>query len=205
VLRTVSSLPNERRTAPIGKAGEQVHAVRFVEDRAYVVTFRRTDPVYAIDLSDPTDPRLLGALEVPGFSDRLYPLGANLLLGVGHDSQSWNDIDYTTGVLVSLLDVRDPTRPRELARRVIGERGSMSASDFSPHGTAIERDGGRVRIALPVSVHAGAPLDVWPGAPAAIAVAARNARRDAGAVIDHLPSRSTRGTLPDGDGTLGAR
>jgi hypothetical protein len=206
VLRTVSSLPNERRTAPIGKAGEQVHAVRFVEDRAYVVTFRRTDPVYAIDLSDPTDPRLLGALEVPGFSDRLYPLGTDLLLGVGHDAQSWNDTDYTTGVLVSLLDVRDPTRPREIARRVIGERGSMSASDFSPHGTAFERDGGRVRIALPVSVHAGAPLELWPGAPAAIggrpfsrlAVHRFEVDLDAPALVEREAL-----VAPDAGGTLG--
>jgi len=169
-LRTLSRLPNARRPERIGKTGEQVHAVRFVGDRAYVVTFRRTDPVYAIDLSDPADPRLLGSLEVPGFSDRLYPLTADLLLGVGHDAQSWNGADFTTGVLVSLIDVRDPARPRELDRRLIGARGSLSASDFSPHGTAIAHVDGRIRIALPVSVHEGVALDPWPGAPAAIGV-----------------------------------
>ena len=154
-LHTVSSLPNARRPEPIGKPGEQVHGVRFVGTRAYAVTFRRTDPVYVLELADPADPKLLGALEVPGFSDRLYPLGERLLLGVGHDTLTWRNTDLTTGVLVSLIDVTDPTRPIERARRVIGQRGSRSASDVSPHGTMIREVGGRFRIALPVSVNEG--------------------------------------------------
>jgi hypothetical protein len=156
-LRTLSTLPNAQRPEPIGKTGEQVHAVRFVGDRAYVVTFRRTDPVYAIDLADPADPRLLGALEVPGFSDRLVPLTPELLLGVGHATQAFNGVDLPSGVLVSLLDVRDPVRPREIARRVVGGAGSLSASDFSPHGVAVRRVGERFRIGLPVTVQGQDP------------------------------------------------
>jgi len=158
-LREVSSLPNARRPQPIGKPGEQVHAVRFVGTRGYVVTFRRIDPVYVLDLADPEDPRLLGELEVPGFSDRLHPLTPTLLLGVGHDTLDWGGQDLQTGVLVSLIDVADPARPVERARRVIGQRGSRSASDLSAHGTLIRRVEGGFRIALPVQVHEG---QAWP-------------------------------------------
>ncbi len=87
-LQAVASLPNAARPAHIGKTGEQVYAVRFLGDRAYVVTFRRTDPLYVLDLSKPTDPKTVGELEVAGFSDYLFPLPNNLLLGVGRDANS---------------------------------------------------------------------------------------------------------------------
>ena len=154
-LAVLATLPNARRPALIGKPGEQVHGVRFVGTRAYAVTFRRTDPVYVIELADAADPKLLGSLEVPGFSDRLYPLTDRLLLGVGHDTASWNGADFTTGVRLSLIDVSDPTTPIERANRTIGQRGTRSAADGSPHGLMLRQVGGRLRIALPVAVHDG--------------------------------------------------
>ncbi|MFM1988784.1 MAG: hypothetical protein RJA99_1741 [Pseudomonadota bacterium] len=167
LLTMVATLPNERRPAPIGKPGEQVHGVRFVGARGYAVTFRRTDPLFVLDLADPRDPRLLGALEVPGFADRLYPLSADLLLGVGHDTVEFGGIDLRTGVLVTLIDVSDPARPRERARRVIGGAGSRSAVDTSPHGAMLRAVAGRWRIALPVAEHSGPPLDDGATPPAA--------------------------------------
>lgn len=167
VLTTVATLPNARRPAPIGKPGEQVHGVRFVGARGYAVTFRRTDPLFVLDLADPRDPRLLGALEVPGFADRLYPLSADLLLGVGHDTIDLGGVDLRTGVLVTLIDVSDPARPQERARRVIGGAGSRSAVDLSPHGVMLRAVAGRWRIALPVAEHSGPPPDAgasWPWA-----------------------------------------
>ena len=157
-LAVAAALPNDRRPEPIGKPGEQVHGVRFVGSRAYAVTFRRTDPLFVIDLADPRDPRLLGALEVPGFADRLHPLGDRLLLGVGHDTVDVGGVDLRVGVLVSLIDVSDPARPTERGRRVIGGRGSLSAADVSPHGAMLRAVGGRWRIALPVAEHAGAAV-----------------------------------------------
>lgn len=154
-LAVAATLPNARRPEPIGKPGEQVHGVRFVGSRAYAVTFRRTDPLFVIELADPQDPKLLGALEVPGFADRLYPLGDRLLLGVGHDTVEVGGFDQRVGVLVSLIDVSDPTRPVERARRVIGGRGSSSAADVSPHGPMVRAVAGGWRIALPVAEHAG--------------------------------------------------
>jgi hypothetical protein len=159
-LKTIETLPNTHRPEPIGKPGERVHAVRFVGARADVVTFRNIDPVYTIDLADPADPKVLGALEVPGFSERLVPLTDTLLLGVGQDSVPWQGADLQTGVLVSLIDVADPARPVERARRTIGGRGSRSNSDLTPPGVTVVRAAdGRFRVSLPVTVHDGDP---WP-------------------------------------------
>ena len=66
--------------------GEQIQSVRWFDDLAVLVTFRQTDPLYTIDLSDPTHPRLLGALKIPGFSSYLHPIGDDRLLGLGSDA-----------------------------------------------------------------------------------------------------------------------
>jgi hypothetical protein len=144
---TVGSLPNTRRPAPLGKPGEQVYAVQFVGPRAYVVTFRQTDPLYALDVSDPTDPKLLGELAMPGFSDYLFPLGDKLLLGVGKDASNAGQLG---GVKVALMDVTDPTQPAVINSSLIGYRGSYTALDFSRHGINIFQQGALFRIALPV-------------------------------------------------------
>ena len=90
--------------------GERVQSVRFTGDTAYVVTFRQVDPLFAIDVSDPTAPRVLGELKIPGFSEYLHPVGDGRLLGIGVDA---DDQGVTTGAKVSLFDVSDPTRPVE--------------------------------------------------------------------------------------------
>jgi hypothetical protein len=90
--------------------GERVQSVRFVGDLAYVVTFRQVDPLFAIDVSDPTAPRVLGELKIPGFSEYLHPLGDGRLLGVGVDA---DELGVIRGAKVSLFDVSDPTRPVE--------------------------------------------------------------------------------------------
>ena len=92
--------------------GENVQSVRFVGDIGYVVTFRQIDPFYTIDLSDPTDPRILGELKIPGFSSYLHPISDTLVLGVGSDA---DDEGRVTGAKVSLFDVSDLTAPREVA------------------------------------------------------------------------------------------
>lgn len=149
-LQLVGALPNSQRSAPLGKLGEQIFAVRYAGDRAYLVTFRRTDPLYVLDLSNPADPKTLGELQAPGYSDYLYPLEGGLLLGVGKDADS---MGRTGGVKVALLDVRDPATPRELATRLYGKAGSASALDMSRHGINLFRQGGITRVALPVRVN----------------------------------------------------
>ena len=87
-LDPVATLPNARRPDPIGKPNEDLYGVRFLGDRAYLVTFERTDPLYVIDLSDHGDPRIAGELEVTGFSDFLHPVTDELLLGLGGRTRS---------------------------------------------------------------------------------------------------------------------
>lgn len=98
---------------PVGQVGglgrgEQIFAVRFLGDLGYVVTYEQIDPLYTIDLSDPTDPEVLGELKIPGFSSYLHPLGEDHLLGVGTDG---DDQGFTDGAAVSLFDVGDLANP----------------------------------------------------------------------------------------------
>ncbi len=88
---------------------ETIHAVRFMGERAFVVTFRRVDPLFAIDLSDPTAPTVEGALKIPGFSNYLHPVGENHLIGIGRDA---NEITGRLGPLqITLFDVSDLSDP----------------------------------------------------------------------------------------------
>jgi uncharacterized secreted protein with C-terminal beta-propeller domain len=106
--------------------GEYLHSVRFMGERAYLVTFKKVDPLFVIGLADPAAPTLLGALKIPGFSDYLHPWSEHLLIGVGLDTVEAEEGNFAwfQGVKVSLFDVSDPTDPRELSTLVIGHRGS---------------------------------------------------------------------------------
>ncbi len=149
-LTPIATLPNANRPQALGKPGEQVHGVRFVGTRAYVVTFRRTDPLYLLDLSDPADPKLTGELEVPGFSDHLLPLPNGLLLGVGHDADSFG---RATGVQFSLFDVADAARPRLLASHTLGHTGSISGLDTSRQGLSMLQVGNTLRLSTPTALY----------------------------------------------------
>jgi hypothetical protein len=92
--------------------GEEIKSVRWFDTLAIVVTFRQVDPLYAVDLTDPESPRLLGELKIPGFSDYLHPLGAWRMIGVG--SAADPETGVVTGAQVALFDVHDVTNPRQL-------------------------------------------------------------------------------------------
>ncbi len=90
--------------------GETIQSVRFVGNMAYVVTFRQTDPLFVIDLSDPENPKVKGELKIPGFSEYLHPIADGLLIGVGQNGTSAG----TNGdCKVSLFDVSNPYEPKE--------------------------------------------------------------------------------------------
>ena len=105
--------------------GESIFAVRYIGDKAYVVTFRQTDPLYVIDLSDPTNLITEGELKITGYSAYLHPVGDDLLLGVGREA---TDTGRVTGAKVTLFDVSDPTDPRELDSVVL--EGGSSEVEF---------------------------------------------------------------------------
>jgi uncharacterized secreted protein with C-terminal beta-propeller domain len=94
----------------LGK-GERIFSVRYVDQTAYVVTFRQTDPFYVVDLSSPTEMVVRGELKIPGVSNYLHPISDALVLGVGQDA---TEDGRQTGSKVSLFDVSDPSNPREV-------------------------------------------------------------------------------------------
>ncbi|GAB0491169.1 hypothetical protein MMPV_002421 [Pyropia vietnamensis] len=91
--------------------GERIFSVRYVADKAYVVTFEREDPLYIIDLADPTAPTRVGELKIPGFSSYLHPVGPGRLLGVGQNATAEG---LPTAAKVTLFSVEDPAAPVEL-------------------------------------------------------------------------------------------
>jgi len=123
------------RLAQVGKVGglgrdERIYSVRFIGDQGYVVTFRQTDPLYTLDLSDPAAPRVVGELKILGYSAYLHPVGDDLLLGIGQDA---TEEGRTLGVQLSLFDVRDPRNPVRLHQRRLGDRFSSSEAEYSHH------------------------------------------------------------------------
>ncbi|MCW2613886.1 MAG: hypothetical protein JWN08_880 [Frankiales bacterium] len=128
--------------------GERIYAVRYFRDLATVVTFRQTDPLYLLDLADPTAPRVTGELKVPGFSTYLHPLGDDLLLGVGQDADAQGRV---TGAQVSVFDLSDRTRPVQVDRLPLGQGWSPAGDDSRAFGY----DPARRLVLLPFSRYDG--------------------------------------------------
>ncbi|MBV9664139.1 MAG: beta-propeller domain-containing protein [Actinobacteria bacterium] len=112
----------------LGK-GERIQAVRFLGALAYVVTFRQTDPLYVVDVSNPSKPVVKGALELLGFSAYLHPIGPGLLLGVGQDATPEG---RRAGTQASVFDVTNPAAPRLVQRYLLGDPSS-SQVEFDHH------------------------------------------------------------------------
>lgn len=110
---------------------EQLYAVRFINDKAYVVTFKRIDSLFVIDISNPNEPKILGELKIPGYSSYLHPYDENHIIGIGQDVQveqtKYGERDVTKGIKVSLFDVSDYANPKEKYSLVIGEKSYTDA------------------------------------------------------------------------------
>ena len=118
--------------------GEQIYASRFMGDEGYVVTFRQIDPLFTFDLSDPESPKLMGELEMPGFSSYLHPYGYGRLIGVGMDGDEEGRI---SGLSVNLFDVSDLKDPRRIDQIVVNsEEWSWSEALWNHHAFTLHRD-----------------------------------------------------------------
>jgi len=117
--------------------GESIYSVRFMGEKAYMVTFKRVDPLFVIDLSNPEKPKLAGKLKIPGYSDYLHLYDENHLIGIGKEVDESIDADkihsndavyYTAiqGVKLAIFDVSDIEHPVEMYKEVIGDRGTDS-------------------------------------------------------------------------------
>lgn len=96
---------------------EDVYSARFMGDIGYFVTYKQIDPLFSVDLSDPKNPKVLGELKIPGFSEYLHPYGEGQLLGIGMDVDETGTV--TNGVKLSMFDVSDPTDVQEVEKYVI--------------------------------------------------------------------------------------
>jgi uncharacterized secreted protein with C-terminal beta-propeller domain len=150
-LEVVAQLPNKAHPETIGKPREDIYAVRFNGNKAYVVTFERKDPLYVIDLANPSDPKIAGQLEVPGFSSYLHPIGDKYLFALGNET---NSDGIATGVKVSLYDIRDPATPTEVSKYVFGNSYSWSYALYDHRALSLlTANADQIRITLPISVY----------------------------------------------------
>ena len=131
--------------------GEQIYSARFMGDRAYLVTFKKIDPFFVIDLSDPFAPAVLGYLKIPGFSDYLHPFDATHVIGLGRDTYDMGGFAWFQGLKLSLFDVADVEHPQEVAKIVIGDRGTFSMALWDHKAFLFIRS--RNLIVLPVDLY----------------------------------------------------
>ncbi len=108
--------------------GERIYSARFIGERLYLTTFRQIDPLFVIDLSDNENPSILGKLKIPGYSEYLHPYDKNHIIGIGKETEESKEGDFTRqkGVKLSLFDVTDVEKPKEIDNFEIGDRGTES-------------------------------------------------------------------------------
>ncbi len=108
--------------------GEKIYSARFIGDRAYLVTFKKVDPLFVINLSNQEKPEVLGELKIPGYSDYLHPIDKDHIIGVGKETVEAEEGDFAwdQGLKMAVFDVSDVSKPKEMHKIVIGDRGTNS-------------------------------------------------------------------------------
>jgi len=108
--------------------GERIYSARFMGSRCHLVTFKKVDPLFTINLSDPANPHVLGELKIPGYSDYLHPFGENYLIGIGKEAVPAEEGDFAwyQGLKISLFNISDIESPAEVDKIIIGDRGTDS-------------------------------------------------------------------------------
>ena len=148
----IYQLPNMTLIGQINQIapGEDLFATRFVDNRAFIVTFKRKDPLWVIDLSDPTAPQIFGKLEVPGWSEKMF-FHKNRLFAVGIHNQPSDEFSWTSQVALSLFDVKEPTKPSLIKRFIpLASQTNWSSSLALSDERALLLDWEEAFAALPV-------------------------------------------------------
>ena len=117
---------------------ESVYSARFMGDTGYFVTFRQVDPLFSVDLSDPSAPKIIGELKIPGFSEYLHPYGEGLLLGIGMDVDESGTT--TEGVKLSMFDISDPSSVQEIQTYVIDGMYSTNVYNYKAVFADVEKN-----------------------------------------------------------------
>jgi hypothetical protein len=174
------------RVGDLGR-GERIYAVRFMGDTGYVVTFRQVDPLYTLDLSDPSQPRILGELKILGFSSYLHPVGEELLLGIGQDATEEGRV---LGSQLSLFDIADLRKPARLHQKTIGP--GSSEAEYDHHAFLYWAP--KQLTVLPVQSYAAEPGDPVPFGGVIAYRVGRTAGIEELGRITHLVESGTDGT-----------
>jgi inhibitor of cysteine peptidase len=125
--------------------GESIFSVRFMQNRAYMVTFEKTDPLFVIDVEDPLNPRVLGELKIPGFSEYLHPFDDTRLIGFGRDA---DEEGVAKGLKLSLFDVSDVKNPKEINNYIFGDQQTSSIALHDHHAFLFSRE--KEMLSVPV-------------------------------------------------------
>ncbi|SCZ07862.1 beta-propeller domain-containing protein [Alkaliphilus peptidifermentans] len=130
---------------------ERIYSMRFIGDKAYMVTFRETDPFFVIDVKDPTNPKIQGYLKIPGYSNYLHPYDENHIIGFGKEVYETKQGFLDGGLKIAVFDVSDVSNPIEKYKVEIGGRGTHS--QLLNNHKALLFDATRNLLALPVTVY----------------------------------------------------
>ena len=141
--------------------GERIYSARFMGEKIYMVTFKETDPLFVIDASDPTAPKVLGELKIPGFSNYLHPFGEDMLIGFGEDIEFNEEFNSTKkkGLKLSLFDVSDPTNPIEVDTITFGDAYSHSEAQYNHK--QILFDAKRSLFGFPMNNYVGTDINAF--------------------------------------------
>ncbi|MBN1682701.1 beta-propeller domain-containing protein [Candidatus Bathyarchaeota archaeon] len=122
--------------------GEEIYSARFTGKRCYLVTFKKVDPFFVIDLSNPSNPTILGKLKIPGYSNYLHPYDDNHIIGLGKETVEAEEGDFSwyQGIKISIFDVTDITNPKELVKIEVGDRGTDSPALYDHHAFLFSKE-----------------------------------------------------------------
>lgn len=131
--------------------GERIYSTRFLGDRLYMVTFERVDPLFVIGLEDPANPKILGKLKIPGFSDYLHPYDKTHIIGFGKDTEETKEGNVRMkGFKMALFDVSDVANPIQQFSEGIGDNGT--SSELLYNHKALLFDKAKNLLAFPISI-----------------------------------------------------
>lgn len=135
--------------------GESLYSARFIGDKGYLVTFKKVDPFFTVDLSDPKNPEIKGELKIPGYSNYLHAFDENHIIGFGKDTVEAENGDFAwfQGLKLSLFDIKNFENPMEKDQEVFGVRGTESQALFDFKAFNLSRT--YQKLALPVRYFGG--------------------------------------------------
>ncbi len=131
--------------------GEKIYSVRYMGDRAYIVTFKQVDPLFVIDLSDGKNPKVLGELKIPGYSTYLHPYDENHIIGFGYNTKENGTTVTNEGLKMSMFDITDFNNPKELFKVDIGN--SYTSSELTYNHKALLYSKDKNIIAFPITTY----------------------------------------------------